>query len=45
MDREWEGGFSVTVAMEPWRPNVPVHLELKQPAQLGQLFHADALAS
>ena len=44
VDRKWEGGASLTVGVDPWRPGLPIHVHLNTPSTLGTVFHADTYA-
>ena len=40
LDREWNGGFALTLGLEPWRPNVPIHLSFPASITLQSVFHS-----
>ena len=45
LDRSWNDGFSLTVALEPWKPNVPIHLTFPSPMRLSTIFHSTLFAA
>jgi hypothetical protein len=46
LDREWNDGFALTVSLNPWRANVPLHVILSAAgASLTTLFHGESVAS
>ena len=46
LDREWEGGFALTMTSQPWRPKLALQLTLPHPgATLGTLSHASLHAA
>ena len=40
LDKEWKGGFALTVSLPKWRVNLAVHLSLNTPAEATKAFHA-----
>ena len=46
LDRKWDGGFTVTLTSQPWRPRLPLQLTLPPPgATLESFAHANLHAA